>query len=82
MAHLYTHDLLPRAASTLLAVFEGNMAVPVEGTQTPLISKSTFEALTEDVSLDGIVQEDYSEFVKVSWWLESWAFYLVKRGYL
>ena len=64
MAHLYMRNLLPKAASTLLAVFDGNTAGPVEGTQTPLDSISTLEALTDGVSLDRIVPEDYSDYVK------------------
>ena len=59
-------NLLPNAASTLLAVFEGNSAVPVEGTQTLLVNKNTFESLTGGVSLDKIVPEEYSDYVKQS----------------
>lgn len=40
--------------------------MPVEGTQTPLGNKNTFESLTGGVSLDRIVPEEYSDYVKQS----------------
>ena len=66
MAHLYTRNLLTNTASTFLAFLEGKVIAPIEGTQTPLGGRSTFEELTGGVSLDRIVSEDYSDYVKQS----------------
>lgn len=66
MAHLYTHNLLSNAGSTFLAFLEGDVIAPIGGTQTPLGGRSTFEELTGGVSLDGIVSQDYSDYVKQS----------------
>jgi hypothetical protein len=59
-------NLLPKVGSTLLAFLEGNMVAPAEGTQIPLDNKNPFEALTEGVSLDRIIPEDYSAYVRQS----------------
>jgi len=67
MSHLHIHDLLSKATpSALLSVFEEHTVGPIEGTQTPLGGKNTFDILTDGIALDKISSEDYVAYVKQS----------------
>ena len=67
MSHLHVHNLLSKTTpSSLLSVFEGHTAGPVEGTQTSLGDENSFDTLTDGIPLDKFSSEDYVAYVKKS----------------
>ncbi len=61
-------DLFSKASpSTLLAAVSGDAPIePAVGPQIPFGSRDIFESLTNGVSLDEIVLNDYDDYVKQS----------------
>jgi hypothetical protein len=67
MANLYVQNPLPEAAPTLSSPFSKETRLyQLKGMQTSLDSETTCESLTDGVSLDRIVPEDYSMSGKAS----------------